>query len=42
LNHTPQPFTNFVVKETTHDWVHVAIDRFSRQIIDGQVEVVTE
>lgn len=32
----------FVVEGETHYWVHVAIDRFTGQVIDKQIEVVTE
>ena len=32
----------FVVEGEQHYWVHVAIDRFTNQIIDRQVEVVNE
>jgi hypothetical protein len=35
-------FANFVVEGEKHYWVHVAIDRFTGQVIDRQVEVVTE
>jgi hypothetical protein len=33
---------DFVVEGETHYWVHVAIDRFTGQVIDKQIEVVTE
>jgi hypothetical protein len=32
----------FVVQGEQHYWVHVAIDRFTNQVIDKQIEVVTE
>jgi hypothetical protein len=32
----------FVVEGEQHYWVHVAIDRFTGQVIDKQIEVVTE
>ena len=32
----------FVVEGEQHYWVHVAIDRFTGQVIDRQVEVVKE
>ena len=32
----------FVVQGQQHYWVHVAIDRFTNQVIDKQIEVVTE
>ncbi len=34
-------FSQFVVDGQTHLWVHVAIDRYTGQVIDKQVEVVT-
>ena len=33
---------DFVVEGEEHDWVHVAIDRFTGQVIDKQIEVVKE
>jgi hypothetical protein len=33
---------DFVVEGEQHYWAHVAIDRFTGQVIDKQVEVVTE
>jgi len=33
---------DFIVEGEEHDWVHVAIDRFTGQVIDRQVEVVKE
>jgi hypothetical protein len=33
---------DFVVEGEQHYWVHVAIDRLTRQVIDKQIEVVTE
>ena len=32
----------FVVEGETHYWVHVAIDRFTGQVLDKQIEVVNE
>jgi hypothetical protein len=32
----------FVVEGEQHYWVHVAIDRFTGQVIDKQIEVVNE
>jgi hypothetical protein len=32
----------FVVEGETHYWIHVAIDRFTGQVIDKQIEVVNE
>ena len=32
----------FVVQGEQHYWVHVAIDRFTGQVIDKQIEVVNE
>ena len=32
----------FIVEGEQHYWVHVAIDRFSGQVIDKQIEVVNE
>jgi hypothetical protein len=32
----------FVVQGEQHYWVHVAIDRFTNQVIDKQIEVITE
>jgi len=34
--------TKFIVEGEQHYWLHVAIDRFTLQVIDRQVEVVTE
>jgi hypothetical protein len=34
--------SDFVVEGEQHYWVHVAIDRFTGQVIDKQIEVVTE
>jgi hypothetical protein len=36
------PQTDFVVEGEQHYWVHVAIDRLTGQVIDKQIEVVTE
>ena len=33
---------DFIVEGEEHDWVHVAIDRFTGQVIDKQIEVVKE
>ena len=33
---------DFVVEGEEHDWVHVAIDRFTGQVVDKQTEVVKE
>jgi len=33
---------NFIVEGDQHYWVHVAIDRFTGEVIDRQVEVVNE
>jgi len=33
---------DFVVEGEQHYWVHVAIDRLTGQVIDKQIEVVTE
>jgi hypothetical protein len=32
----------FMVEGETHYWVHVAIDSFTGQVIDKQIEVVNE
>jgi len=34
--------SNFNVQGEQHYWVHVAIDRFTGQVIDKQIEVVNE
>src|SRR5207253_2220842 len=39
---TANPLANFMVEGEQHYWVHVAIDRFTGQVIDKQVEVVNE
>jgi hypothetical protein len=36
------PLANFVVEGEQRYWVHVAIDRFTGQVIDKQIEVVNE
>jgi hypothetical protein len=36
------PQNDFIVEGEQHYWVHVAIDRFTGQVIDKQIEVVTE
>jgi hypothetical protein len=40
----PQRGCGFVSRrnESQHYWVHVAIDRFTGQVIDKQIEVVNE
>jgi hypothetical protein len=40
--YAPDGTNGFVVLGEQHYWVHVAIDRFTGQVIDKQVEVVTE
>jgi hypothetical protein len=35
-------FDQFVVEGQTHLWVHVALDRYTGQVIDKQVEVVSQ
>jgi hypothetical protein len=37
-----QGLADFVVEGEQHYWVHVAIDRFTGQVIDKQIEVVNE
>lgn len=32
----------FIVKGEQHYWVHVAIDRFTGEVVDRQIEVVNE
>jgi hypothetical protein len=39
---TTNPLANFLVEGEQHYWVHVAIDRFTGQVIDKQIEVVNE
>jgi hypothetical protein len=39
---TTNPLANFMVEGEQHYWVHVAIDRFTGQVIDKQIEVVNE
>ena len=39
---TANPLANFMVEGEQHYWVHVAIDRFTGQVIDKQIEVVNE
>lgn len=34
--------TKFIVEGEQHYWVHVAIDRFTGEVIDRQIEVVKE
>jgi hypothetical protein len=33
---------NFIVEGEQHYWVRVAIDRFTGQVVDKQIEVVNE
>jgi hypothetical protein len=33
---------DFVVEREQHYWVHVAIDRYTGQVLDKQIEVVNE
>jgi len=33
---------NLSCKREQHHWVHVAIDRFTNQVLDKQIEVVNE
>ena len=33
---------DFIVEGKQHYWVHVAIDRFTRQVLEKQIEVVNE
>jgi hypothetical protein len=39
---TTNPLANFIVEGEQRYWVHVAIDRFTGQVIDRQIEVVKE
>ncbi len=39
---TATGFDQFVVEGQTHLWVHVALDRYTGQVIDKQVEVVSQ
>jgi len=39
---TTNPLANFLVEGEQRYWVHVAIDRFTGQVIDKQIEVVNE
>jgi len=39
---TAADLPNFIVEGEQRYWVHVAIDRFTGQVIDQQVEVVKE
>jgi hypothetical protein len=34
--------SDFIVEGERHYWVHVAIDRFTGQVLDKQIEVVKE
>ena len=38
----PKADQDFVVEGEQHYWIHVAIDRFTGQVIDKQFEVVKE
>ena len=33
---------DFIVEGEQHYWVHVAIDRFTGEVLDKQIEVVNE
>ena len=39
---TAADLPNFIVEGEQRYWVHVAIDRFTGQVIDKQIEVVNE
>jgi hypothetical protein len=39
---TTNPLANFIVEGEQRYWVHVAIDRFTGEVIDRQIEVVKE
>jgi len=41
-NPSPADLPKFMVEGEQHYWVHVAIDRFTGQVIDRQIEVVKE
>jgi len=41
-NPNPADLPKFLVEGEQHYWVHVAIDRFTGQVIDKQIEVVNE
>jgi hypothetical protein len=41
-NPNPADLPKFMVEGEQHYWVHVAIDRFTGQVIDKQIEVVNE
>jgi len=41
-NPNPADLPKFVVEGEQHYWVHVAIDRFTGQVIEKQIEVVNE
>jgi hypothetical protein len=36
------PQNDFIVEGEQHCWVHLALDRFTGQVIDRQVELVKE
>jgi hypothetical protein len=44
LTQNPQPadLPKFVVEGEQHYWVHIAIDRFTGQVLDRQIELVKE
>jgi hypothetical protein len=39
---TSNPLANFVVEGEKRYWLHIAIDRFTGQVIDQQLEAVYE
>jgi hypothetical protein len=39
---TANSLAGFLVEGEQHFWVHVAIDRFTGQVADKQIEVVNE
>jgi hypothetical protein len=41
-NPNPADLPKFIVEGEQRYWVHVAIDRFTGQVIDKQIEVVNE
>jgi hypothetical protein len=41
-NPQPADLPKFIVEGEQRYWVHVAIDRFTGQVIDKQIEVVNE
>jgi hypothetical protein len=42
LQDPSDPSKRFIVQGEQHYWVHVAIDRFTGQVLDKQIEVVNE